>query len=136
MVTDSQIARDLGITRTKVVSLRHQTAPRVSGRLPLSKQPELIKRVADFIASNGFETLTLGKVRQHLTVTGCRPVPSLSTIQVIIRERLGLTLRRRRTINFRFLSTTLDEKRLWVARMLIALLAKGVLLVCVDESSF
>ena len=136
LYSDRKIAHDLGIAKHRVQYLRHPRPGKPRARPPLSKRPELIARVAEYIRSAGFEALTMGKVRQHLADSGFSPVPSLATIGIVVRERLGLSYRVRKTINFRFLSTAFDEKRIWVTRLLVMFIRMNMLLVCVDESSF
>jgi hypothetical protein len=92
--------------------------------------------VSDYIRVNGFNSLTIGKIREHLLSSGIKPVPCVSTIRVIIRDRLGLRFNSFASSDYRFMSTLMDEKRIWITRVLVSLLANNILLVCVDESSF
>jgi hypothetical protein len=138
LFSDKKITHDLGIAKHCVQYLRHARPGVRWGRPSLSKRPELIARVADYTWSSGFEALTLGKLRRHLAdhewpLTAAEPRHPRHRGPEAPWPQLPRVLK---TVNFWFLPTAFDQKRLWVTRLLVMFLQIRTLLVCVDESSF
>ena len=62
--------------------------------------------------------------------------PGRYTIRRILHERFGLTFKDTRTDLARYNDELLDEKRIWISRLLAQFLMDNVVIISIDESGF
>lgn len=130
-----QIAALMGISHQEYARLARPAGP-IQTTPPLGKSPALVAAVHEIIRDVGLPSLTASKARARLIEADFAPVPSVSTLQRLLRETFGLSYRQFNSANLRFSQRLYDPKRIMICRYLGQLLLDDALLVCIDESAF
>ena len=104
---------------------------------PMYRDPEILNAISLAIHSIWMKQLTVKKIQDKLTaITHLSRVPSLPIIQKILHESFELKHALIKPENIRYNDSSLNDKRLWVARLLTQLFKDDVILISIDESGF
>jgi hypothetical protein len=81
--------------------------------------PVLLNHIEKYFEINGFYNSTTQQIKNHLlTVMPKQEVPSVTTIQKILKIQFHLKYSALDKGNLKYRDSTFDEKRLWVSRLL------------------
>ena len=105
-------------------------------RVPFYRCPEIIEAVRTEIHSIGLRKMNLNRIQAAVASKPLARKPGRYTIRRILHERFGLTFKDNRTDLARYNDELLDEKRIWISRLLVQFMMDDVVIISVDESGF
>jgi hypothetical protein len=103
------------------------------------KDKLILNEIEKYLEMHGIYGLTALLLQKHLKEVfkaSTDVVPSLPTIQKILRETFHLKFGRLNKANVKYSDAMYNEKRLWISRLLAQFFLEQVIIISVDESNF